>query len=250
MGGELARLIIRGYEKEEELSQQSSKPKAEFEAMFNPENFAIGNTFEFDDKQSDGETGSEQKYKNLGPQEFSFEIIIDATGASGEKKEVEDEIRKFRAATGFQGAERRPLFLIISWGILSVRCVMKKMEVKYSLFRNDGTPVRCTISFVCAEYKTPAQQLADNPERASKLTRVLDNNWNSDSLELLAHKSYGNSNNIAALANANGLNSLKNALPDTGRLELPSVDQLKNQMQDSAINQAENLTQQGISNLF
>ena len=246
MPGELAKLIIRGYDKPEELAQQG-KPVAEFQAMFNPETFSVSNTFEYDDARSDAETGSEQKSKNLSPREFSYEFLIDGTNASGVPKDVKEQVEAFERATGFFGKERRPLYLAISWGTFTMRCVLKKMEVKYTLFRNDGKPVRGVIVASFAEYKPPEQQLAENPDLASKLTRFTESTT-GQSLDLLAHTSYGDSSKLVDIAKANGLNSLKSVANDQ-RLELPSTDQLQSQA-STLQEQAESEIQEGLSNLF
>lgn len=247
MSAELTTLVIRGYEKPEELSQQN-KPVAEFQAMFNPENFSVANIFEYDDQQADGETGSEQKPKSIAPREFAFEFLIDGTGASGVKKDVDEEIVKFKKTTGFEGKERRPLYLSITMGTFTIRCVLKQMEVKYTLFRNDGKPVRGVISANFSEFKPPEQQIRENPSLASKLTRLLNTNP-SDTLDLIAHKSYGDSDKLIELAKQNGLNSLK-SVASGERFEIPPIDRLENQATSTATQAATTGIQQGISNLF
>lgn len=250
MSNELTHLIFRAFEKHEELSQQS-KALGEFHAMFNPETFNVGKKFEFDDSQADSETGSEQKFKNVAPQEFNFELLIDGTGASGEEKDVEAEIENFKKITGFGGGERRPAYLTVTWGTINLRGVLKGFDIQYTLFRNDGTPVRGLLKLTMAEYKTPEQQLAENPDLATNLTKLVQPEGDS-SLDLIAHQNYGNSDQLVALAQQNGLNSLRE-LVDGQRLELPPVNRLTDNLQDQATGLADQGTsaiQQGISNLF
>lgn len=243
MSNELTHLVFRAFEKPEELSQQG-RAKGEFHAMFNPESFNLGQSFSFDDGQADGETGSEQKFKKVEPQEFNFELLIDGTGASGVEKDVEDEIEHFKSITSFGGAERRPTYLTVTWGTINLRGVLKKFDIRYTLFRNDGTPVRAILLLSLAEYKTPEQQLAENPDLATNLTRLVQSEGGS-SLDLIAHQNYGNSDQLVALAQQNGLNSLRGVV-EGQRLELPSANQLVKNLQ----NQVENTIQQNISNLF
>jgi len=243
MSNELTHLVFRAFDKPEELSQQG-KPKGEFHAMFNPESFNLGQSFSFDDSQSDSETGSEQKFKSVEPQEFNFELLIDGTGASGVEKDVEAELEQFRAITSFEGSERRPTYLTVTWGTINLRGVLKKFDIRYTLFRNDGSPVRAILLLSLAEYKTPEQQLAENPDLASDLTRLVQS-AGGNSLDLLAHQNYGNSDQLVALAQQNGLNSLREMV-EGQRLELPSTSQLTKGLQS----QAQNTIQQSLSNLF
>jgi len=243
MSSELAKVIFRGYEKPEELEQQN-EAKGEFSAMFNPEGFSVSNEFVFDDAQADGEIGAEQKPKTIAPKEFSFDLLIDGTGASGEKVDVVKEVNQFRIVTGFAGKEKRPFYLSITWGTFTIRCVLKKMEVKYSLFRNDGTPVRATIVAQLSEYKTPEQQLRENPSIAARVTKLV-RFIGQESLDLLAHKNYGEDNVLAEFARENGLNSLKQ-LANGERLTLPSKDTLKKKVGEVAKNES----RRRLSNFF
>lgn len=250
MSGELAKLVIKSYDKPEEMDQQS-KAKGEFVAMFNPEGFSITTEYVFDDKQADGETGSAQKPKSIAPREFNFDLLLDGTGASGIKKNVQEEIERFKKITGFESKERRQSFLTVSWGIFTIRCVLKKMEIKYTLFRNDGFPLRVILSLVLGEYKTAIQQLRENPPGVAKITK-LANLSSGDTLEQLANKTYGDSSQIAELAKENGLSSLKSATSGE-RLTLPSKEELKKKAAaqgSNLINQGQSAAQQGISNLF
>ncbi len=251
MCGILDKLVIRVYGSPEEIEQQG-QPRGEFRAMFNPENFKLGKVFQFDDAQADSETGSEQKFRSIAPREFNFELLLDGTGASGEDLDVESEIEHLRKITGIgNGAEKRPTYVTLSWGRFTLRCVLKKLEFKYSLFRADGTPVRATISTCFSEYKTALQQLAENPDLASSLTKLVLPEEGTP-LDLLAHLNYGDSEMLVAIAQQNGLDSLRELVPGE-RLELPPLNQLAQNLQDQAIDlveQASNTIQEGISNLF
>ncbi len=51
MSNELTHLIFRAFEKPEELSQQG-KASGNFNVMFNPETFELGQSFSFDDSHA------------------------------------------------------------------------------------------------------------------------------------------------------------------------------------------------------
>ncbi len=102
--------------------------------------------------------------------------------------------------------------------------------------------------FLLSEYKTPEQQLAENPDLASNLTRLVESK-DASSLDLIAHQNYGNSDQLVALAQQNGLTSLRGA-ELVERLELPSTNQLKNRVQSQVQSQARSEIQQNIANLF
>ncbi len=249
MAGELAKVIIRGYELADENSQQG-EPTAEFTAMFNPETFSVTNEIEYDDSQAESETGSEFKFKNITAREFSFDFVIDATGANVIKRGIEGEVEQFKRATGFKelegftGNERRSFYLTITWGSFNIRCVLKGMDINYSLFRPDGTPIRATISAKFNEYKTTDQQSRENPESVVNLTQVRDV-FDQDQIGNLATKLYGDGSKYIDIAKANTLNNLKELANGT-RLEFPPIDQLGGELSQQAsslVDQASQIVQ-------
>ena len=246
MSGKIAKLMIRGYENSAEFTQQN-KPVAEFEAMFNSESFNVNNCFKFDDSQADSETGAEQKFKLVKPREFSFEFLTDATGAAGETRDVDEQFAQFKKVTGFSGKVHRPHFLSMTWGTFSIRCVLKKVEYKRTLFSNEAKPVRGVIMATFSEYKTPKQQEAENPGWKSRLLKLVTN-IGVESLAMIAYQNYGDVDKYLDIAQRNGLNSLKE-IPQVDRLELPAVDALGDN-NPVVQNLAENTLSTGITNLF
>ena len=57
-------------------------------AMFNPENWQVQTNLEYCDQSKDGSVGSILGFKKIGSSTLSFDLVVDGTGASGEKREV------------------------------------------------------------------------------------------------------------------------------------------------------------------
>ncbi|MEM8901561.1 MAG: hypothetical protein AAGC85_25855, partial [Bacteroidota bacterium] len=248
--GELSKLIIRGYEGPDEASQQGD-PTAEYTAMFNPESFTVNTLFNYDGSQAHSETGAEFKFQGIAPREFSFEFVIDATGATGRAKDIEEEITAFKGATGFKeiqgfrGKERRPSYLSVSWGTFSIRCILKHMDIKYTLFRPDGRPIRAMLCVTFAEYKTNAQKSRENPFSIRSLTQIRDI-FDGEKVTDLAKNVYGNAKLFVQVAASNNLNSLRE-LGVGSRLQFPPVNQLASSLENqvsSFVDQGQKTVQQ------
>ena len=121
-------------------------PFAMYIAMFNPEKFSVSNQAEYKYDYRPGGTGSVQIFDKISPRSFSFEFLIDGTGASGEMKVVDAEIKLFKLTVGYIGDTHHPAYLIINWGTFVVRCVLKSLTVNYTLFNPVGIPLRATIN--------------------------------------------------------------------------------------------------------
>ena len=77
---------------------QYNEKTDEFVFMFNPASYNQKYEIEYDEAQGKGTSGSTMKLGKIKPQEYSFEFIIDGTGATGEYKDVADKVIPIVAA--------------------------------------------------------------------------------------------------------------------------------------------------------
>ena len=140
--GFMAKLTIIPFEDSENV-QIGPPAGPPFIAQFNPESFTINNEIELGpDEPAQGDDGEEAKFKSIKPRSFSFDFLMDGTGASGKKFEVLAQIALFKLTTGFSGKIHRPKFLLLNWGTFIATCVLESFSINYKLFRPNGTPLR------------------------------------------------------------------------------------------------------------
>ena len=126
--------------------------------MFNPETLEETQRYQFNDEQPPGSGGAQQRMNRIPPGDFSFEFLIDGTGASGDKREVLAEIIAFKTIVGMNGDLHRPSFLLLIWGTFIETCVCTDFRVKQTMFRANGTPLRAMVS---ASFKRHTPPLLD-----------------------------------------------------------------------------------------
>ncbi len=114
--------------------------------MFNPENYSVSEKIHYDNRAGLGAASAEQRFCRKEEPSFSFEFTIDGTGASGEKREVILDIELLKTTVGFNGSEHKPNTLLLVWGTMIKICVLEKMEVKYTLLRDNGIPLRAVVT--------------------------------------------------------------------------------------------------------
>ena len=119
-----------------------------YEVMYNPNNIAVKLQIERDDKQANGETSSPQNFIKIKPQDYSFEFIIDGTGANGEtKKDVPQEVSDFLSTVYYlKGNEHQPRYLKILYGSVLLKCVLKSVDITYNLFSPGARPLRAKVN--------------------------------------------------------------------------------------------------------
>jgi len=219
ISGELKKLKIEAFK------QIDYREKIdEFTVMFNPATYTQKHEVEYEDAQGQGTTGSTQKFGRIKPQEYTFNFLFDGTGASAPRTDVAHEIERFLAVTGKINSEiHRPNFLIISWGNLISKCVLKTATISYSLFKPDGYPLRAKVAATFAENIDDTLRTAEEGKESPDLTQFRQVR-EGDTLPLMAYRIYGDARYYMDVAEANQLTDFRN-LPVGMTLQFPPVKQ-------------------------
>lgn len=218
MSGELKKLFIESFTDE----KFSGSPVATFTTMFNPNNYSIKYAVEYEEDQGKGTSALPQKFKRAKPIDLSLDFMIDGTGASEDltidgsppgDKDVIDKVRHFLSVVyEYDGEIHRPRYLRVAWGTLLFNCVFKSANVKYTLFKPDGSPLRATISASFYGTVDDEKRVAEEADKSPDLTRyhtVVE----GETLPILAHKYYGDPRYYIALARVNELDDFRSLSP-------------------------------------
>lgn len=206
IGGLLEKLAITAFTNPD--NWQFGFPVMSFQAMFNPESFSVDTQIEYCTEEAPGSTSSPAKFRKIKPRTFKLDLLIDGTGASGEKKEVEIEVQKFKTTVGYYGKIHRPSYLVVSWGTFLMTCVLESYTVNYKLFRSNGIPLRAVISASFKEFKPKSLASLLNNKMSPDLThsRVVRE---GDKLDLLSNEIYESPKYNIQLAEFNQLDSIR-----------------------------------------
>ena len=206
--GLLVKLIIIPFADSENV-QFGPPAGPPFIAQFNPETLQINNEIDYgSEEQPHGESGGEAKFKAVKPRTFSFEFLLDGTGAAGDTREVLVDVELFKATTGFSGVIHRPNFLAVNWGTFIATCVLESFSVNYKLFRPDGTPLRAVLSATFREHLPKAlNELVKNLTSPDITHAHLVTE--GEHLSLLSHRLYKDPRYYFHVAESNGLNTVR-----------------------------------------
>ncbi|HMX38772.1 MAG TPA: hypothetical protein PKD78_00535, partial [Saprospiraceae bacterium] len=140
--------------------------------MFGPENWNVQDEQERTPVAPASQTNAPAENRDSGPPKrtLSFDIIIDGTGATGEKREVVADLTWFQKTVGFNPTEHTSNKLVVIWGQFILQCKLKSQNVKYTLFRSNGIPLRATISAVFEGDTTRAQSVIEAAFQSPDLT--------------------------------------------------------------------------------
>jgi hypothetical protein len=219
--GILAKLTLLPFEYPETI-QKGPPVGPPFIAQFNPETFTVANEFELGPKDpAHGDVGGEAKFKYVKPRTFSFEFLLDGTGASGETIDVLASIALFCATVGFDGKMHRPRFLVLSWGVFVYTCVLESFSINFKLFRPNGTPLRAVLSASFREHTDETlKELQKN--LASPDLMHAHQVKDGDQLWLVVQHAYNDARYYLQVAEKNRLDNLRHLSPGS-TLYLPPI---------------------------
>ncbi len=194
-----------------------------YEVMYNPNNISVKLQVDRDETQADGATSSTMNFKRIKPQDYSFEFIIDGTGANGEaKKDVPDEVSKFLTTVYFlKGDEHQPRFLKILYGSVLLKCVLKSVDITYNLFSPNAKPLRAKINAGFTSCLDQDLSEMINNKSSPDLTH-LRKLKRSDKLIGISNALYKNNIYYLQVARANNFDTFRN-LPEGTEVFFPPV---------------------------
>jgi hypothetical protein len=193
------------------------------------------------------------RFTSVESKQFSFDFLVDGTGAAGYKRDVGTDVRSFmkvvgydvnlKAAGGLQSAVAAAAgadelagagseanmsavsvpgvrYLMLLWGSFIQKCVIESITVNYTLFSSLGSPLRATISATFREYN-------DEPKGIIKdITDTVNKFLDSGPVQGLmtvaniAFQVYNAVDQTVAIAKANDLDSIRESVTGSS-IKLP-----------------------------
>jgi hypothetical protein len=183
-----------------------TKPTGEdpIAVLINPESYSQSWGILYTDNEAAGSHG-EKVAEREKPGCLTLALVFDGTGAvpGMPKKSVSAQIQELRRI-GMTLKQRRTNYLVLSWGTLRFKCRLKSLDVNYTLFNPDGTPLRAKVdaNFESAHATAPTGSSAAD---AGSYVAVAP----GDDLGAMCAEIYGDAAMLVDVAQANGLDSFR-----------------------------------------
>jgi len=229
----LEKLRIRSFTDRQFKHEQTTLM---FVAPINPETFTRTFKVSVDQQQGHGNEGTEIRYRSTAPEQLMLDFILDGTntmeGYSGmppgyTAPPVTDQLQDFlQCCYDMNGPIHRPNFLIVMWGSeVNFRCVLSNVDINYTLFEPDGSPLRAKISATFLHHKSREEILAEARPSSPDLTHY-QKVKQGDRLDNLSFSVYDDPGFCTGLANYNGLTTIRK-LKAGVQLSLPPLIKLR-----------------------
>ena len=190
----------------------------EIEVLFNPKEYVIEKKTPWAEQNVFGMDSPPVQFTIGERKRLSMELFFDT---SEEKSDVRSYTGKMEELMVVNAQEHRPPLLRFSWGTLSFDCVLEDMVQRYTLFTNDGTPLRAILKVVFKEYATAATQLSNTRRESADHTKRLVVR-EGESLASLAAREYNDAGKWRVIADANNIDDPENIASGT-IVELPPL---------------------------
>jgi hypothetical protein len=190
----------------------------EIEVLFNPKEYVIEKKTPWSEINVFGMDSPPVQFTMGERKRLSMELFFDT---SEEKTDVRDYTTKIEELMLVNAQEHRPPILRFSWGSLSFDCVLEDLVQRFTLFSNDGTPLRAICKVVFKEYATAATQLSNTRRESADHTKRMALR-EGETLSSLAAREYNDSSKWRVIADANNIDDPENISAGT-IVELPPL---------------------------
>lgn len=192
------------------------------EVMFNPREIHISKATPWKDHNVAGHDAPTIEFTSGEPYRMTFELFFDCYETYPETK-IRDLTDKIERLTLVDGDIHRPPICLLTWGRgLSFKCVLESFTLRFTLFHEDGTPLRGIMNTTWKEYYEVELQGKTEPRHSADRTkrRVVKQ---GDTLSWIAGKEYDDPAKWRVIADANGIDDPVNLVPGTELIIPPIV---------------------------
>lgn len=144
-------------------------------ALFNPNKLAFTKSVNYQKQEAAQRDVPELEFKGAQPRNLNIDLILDTyDNDKAVKDDVREHTNKLYHLTTVEkhGDKHRPPLCWLSWGSMGIffHCVVEKLDLQFTIFMEDGTPVRATARCSFKEWRTNKrdiqQQATTSPDIA------------------------------------------------------------------------------------
>jgi nucleoid-associated protein YgaU len=197
-------------------------------ALFNPDKLVFNKSVNWEKQSAAQRDVPELQFTNAEPRTLNLDLFFDSyDNENAEKEDVRTHTDKLLHLTTVEehGDKHRPPVCRLSWGSVGVffQGVLQTLEQQFTLFMENGTPVRATLRCTFKEWRTNYDDLNRQATQSSDLvkTRVVKR---GATLSSIAAEEYRDPGMWRPIADANAIDDPLSLAPGTVLL-IPTLTQ-------------------------
>ncbi len=216
----LTKMTLTGYE--------NSDYKGVYEAFtvqINPATIKWDKSIRYSKLTAEGNTNQpDTRYVGLEDDQFSFQLVLDGTGAvPGTKKTVPEQLNQLLKVIYNKVEEsHESRYVILSWGALLFEGRTTSVSQQFTLFSAQGVPLRATVSLTFVSHLNKETANKKVNEQSPDLTREVTLK-SGESIAFWCNEIYKDPSYCYDIARYNGLEGFRNIKPGV-TLVFPPLD--------------------------
>jgi len=220
--GNVAGTMARGTVKKaylEVVLPRTGNPKR-ITLCFNPTELQFAKQNTFAEVAIPGLMAPPIQYVRGASEKLTFDAIVDTSDDMSDVREA--YVTPIRKLMDIAPELHAPPVVKLVWDDLEFTGVLESLNVTYTLFSDDGKPVRAKLALALKEYTTIEQQVAKAPEQSPDVEKAYVVQ-RGDTLSGIAEQAYGDPAPWREIARANAITDPRTLEP--GRtLTIPRLD--------------------------
>jgi hypothetical protein len=177
--------------------------------MFNPFEYTVSKSNSYEEKSKNNSDVPHVEFKKAGAQTLKLALSFDTYELTEDVSLTTNKLWKLmESKTRDEGSSENkvpPPEVAFEWGVFRFVSVITNMTQKFTLFLNDGTPVRARVDVTFTQYKDLNDYPNQNPSSGNgPIARV----WRvvaGDRLDNISAKVYGDATKWRLIANFNNI---------------------------------------------
>lgn len=189
-----------------------TETKKKIEFMFNPQDLEFSKTTTWGSNDTPGSNAPQLQFNSGGSVEFSLTALFDSTADGKPVTKITDELYKLTVTDkSIKGTKEdrnmaRPPWVQFHWGKMrSFKAVVTKLDLKFTYFTADGTPLRASVSMSFRQYMDEGTLAPQNPTSGTPNPGQIRRIESGQYLDTIADELYGDSSKWRSIAEANGI---------------------------------------------
>jgi LysM repeat protein len=140
-----------------------------FNVFFNPEEYTLNKDNNFAAQAIPGLSGPLLQFVNGNMRTLEMELFFDTTDA---RTDVRSATQKVVGLLDIDSTLHAPPVLRVSWASLQFRCVLARVSQKFTMFLEDGSPVRARLNVTFNEFLDPDTEAKEVNRQTADFTKV------------------------------------------------------------------------------
>jgi Contractile injection system tube protein/LysM domain len=171
--------------------------------LFNPAELTISKANTWSAPETKGGNAPGLRFQAGQSGTISLSLTLDTTGDGSSVKVHTDKLADLMKV---KKNDKRPPWVRFTWGTLNLyECIVERLQVKYTYFASDGTPLRAKADLTLKQLRDEDAQEPQNPTSYTPMPHTMHRVVRGETLDRIAAAHYADSARWRLIAEANAV---------------------------------------------